>query len=135
MRYLDLSHRVSDDMVVNPFMPKPTLIPIIDRNQSSSFLAPGVTCQMDRIDLPGNTGTYFNAPFQFHADSADLAALPLERLIDVPVVVVSVPDTVEIGPEPFEAAGDLSGAAVLVHTGHDRQDRKSVVEGTCASLV
>jgi arylformamidase len=120
MRYLDLSHPISTDMMVNPFMPKPTLTPIIDRTQSSSFLAPGVTCQMDRIDVPGNTGTYVNAPFQFHADSADLAALPLERLIDIPVVVVSVPDTVEIGAEPFESAGDLAGAAVLVHTGHDR---------------
>lgn len=120
MRYLDLSHNISTDMMVNPFMPKPTVTAIIDRDQSSSFLAPGVTCQMDRIDVAGNTGTYLNAPFQFHASSADLAALPLERLVDVPIVVVSVPDAVEIGADAFEAAGDLSGAAVLVHTGHDR---------------
>jgi arylformamidase len=119
-RYLDLSHPISTDMLVNPFMPKPTITAIVDRNQSSSFLAPGVTCQMDRLDVPGNTGTYLNAPFQFHAEAADLARLPLDQLIDVPIVVVAVPDQLEIGAEAFEAAGDLHGTAVLVHTGHDR---------------
>jgi hypothetical protein len=47
-----------------------------------------VSFEIDALTLVGNTGTYLDSPFHFHADRADLARLPLQRLVDVPIVVV-----------------------------------------------
>ncbi|UVS78757.1 cyclase family protein [Actinokineospora sp. UTMC 2448] len=119
-RLLDLSHPIEHDMMTNPWMQKPTISAFLTREQSAAFTTDGVTFQMEVISLPGSTGTYLDSPFQFHADGPDVSAVPLERLFDVPIVVVRVPDTISIGREPFVAAGELTGAAVLVETGHSR---------------
>jgi kynurenine formamidase len=69
----------------------------------------------------GNTGTYLDSPFHRFADGTDLAGLPLERLVDLPVVridVTALPSRA-IGPAAFEGR-ELARRAVLVHTGFDR---------------
>ncbi|MEU7742767.1 cyclase family protein [Nonomuraea sp. NPDC049158] len=123
-RLIDIGHTVSHEMLTHPWMPKPLVNEYITREQSASFLSPGVTFALSQISLPGNTGTYLDAPFQFHVDMSDVARLPLERLVDVPVVVIridtaSLPGGREIGPEIFEGR-DLTDKAVLLHTGHSR---------------
>ncbi len=40
--------------------------------------------------MVANTGTYLDAPFHFHESGVDTAALPLECLVDRPVVVIDV---------------------------------------------
>ena len=73
-----------------------------------------------RIEMIANTGTYVDAPYHFHADGADVAQLPLERLVDVAVVVVRASGRVAIGPELLDDASALWGKAVLVHTSWSR---------------
>jgi kynurenine formamidase len=121
---IDLSYSISHDMLCHPWMPKPRITEFISREQSASFLAPGVTFALTQVELCGNTGTYIDAPSQFHVDGADVAGLSLDRLLDVPITVVRIkpdelPDGRSIGPEAF-AGLDAAGHAVLVHTGHDR---------------
>ncbi|WP_248958990.1 cyclase family protein [Sphaerisporangium perillae] len=120
-RIIDLGHVVAQDMIVSPFMPKPVIGAMLDREQSARFLADGVSCLMSKIEIVGNTGTYLNAPFMFHEDGHDLAALDVERLVDLPVRVVRVPEgVVAIDPDALGELGDLDGAALLINTGHDR---------------
>ncbi|MFC7383107.1 cyclase family protein [Sphaerisporangium rhizosphaerae] len=120
-RIVDLAHVVAEDMVVSPFMPRPVIGAMLDRAQSARFLAEGVSCLMSKIEVVGNTGTYLNAPYMFHQDGPDLAALDPARLVDLPVRVVRVPEgVVAIDPEALGELGDLSGAALLINTGHDR---------------
>lgn len=121
---VDLSYSISHDMLSHPWMPKPRITEFISREQSASFLAPGVTFALTQVELCGNTGTYIDAPEQFHVDGADIASLRLERMVDIPITVIRVPpedlvDGRSIGPEPFKRT-DLAGHAVLVNTGHDR---------------
>jgi arylformamidase len=122
---VDLSHSISHDMLTHPWMPKPRITEFISREQSASFLAPGVTFALAQVDICGNTGTYVDAPAQFHVDGADVAGLALDRIVDVPITVVRVtPESLpgggrEIGPEAFKGL-DVAGHAVLIHTGHDR---------------
>jgi kynurenine formamidase len=73
------------------------------------------------MELVGNTGTYVDAPFHRFADGADLAALPLERLVDLPgrLIRVDPSEGPAIGAAPF-AAQDLRGKTVLVATGWSR---------------
>lgn len=38
--------------------------------------------------MVANTGTYLDSPFHFHADGTDVAAVPLERVAEVPIVMI-----------------------------------------------
>lgn len=69
-----------------------------------------------RVDMVGKTGTYIDAPFHFHADGADIAELPLERLLNVSIVVIRVAGLRVVGPDVLGDPARLWGKAVLVHT-------------------
>jgi kynurenine formamidase len=65
-----------------------------------------------------------DSPFHRYPDGQDLAALELERLADVPGLVVDATGRTEraIGPEAL-AGLDLAGKALLVRTGWSRHWR------------
>ncbi len=72
--------------------------------------------------MVANTGTYLDSPAHRWADGADLSGLALERLADLPGVVVELAQ----GKRAFLASdlpasgtpeGDLTGRAVLLRTG------------------
>src|SRR5512139_104344 len=61
-------------------------------------------------------GTRIESPYQCHADRADLAQLPLERLVNVPIVVVRAFGSAAVTATDLGDPGRLWGRAVLVHT-------------------
>ncbi len=117
---VDLSHEIVAGMATYPGIAGPQLQITISRTASAALLRTGVSFEIESLTLVGNTGTYLDAPYHFHADGADLAQLPLERLVNVPIAVVRA-----FG-RPFVTAHDLGdpaelwGRAVLVHTGWAR---------------
>ncbi|MGW5055327.1 cyclase family protein [Actinokineospora sp. NPDC004072] len=119
-RLVDLSHDVWQDMLIHPWMPKPIIRDFISREQSAAFLDGGVSFQQVHVTIAGSTGTILQVPFQFHADGPDLAAMPLAKLVDIPVVVIDAVGAPEIGPEVFDGHDDLADKAVLFHTGQSR---------------
>ncbi len=119
-RYVDLSHPIKHGMTTYPGLPGPTISTYTSREESGQQLASGVSLHIGRIEMVANTGTYVDAPYHFHADGADMAQLPLERLVNVPVVVVRASGRAAIGPEALDDASALWGKAVLVHTGWSR---------------
>ncbi len=73
------------------------------------------------LTLCGNTGTYVDSPFHRYDDGADLAGLPLDRLVDVPTVRVDVTGSSSLAVGARQLLPyDLAGRAVLVRTGFDR---------------
>ena len=119
-RYVDLSHLIEHEMVTYPGLPGPVISTYISRAESAQRLGTGVSFHIGRIEMVANTGTYIDAPHHFHAQGADVAQLPLERLVDVPVVVIRARSRTVIGPEVLLDPGVLWGKAVLVHTGWSR---------------
>jgi arylformamidase len=124
-RLIELSHVIRDGLVTYPGLPGPTISPHLTRAESRASYAVGTEFAMDRISMIGNTGTYLDSPFHRYADGADLAGLPLERLADLPILVVRSPDDAAraVSSESLAAALDpeeVAGAAVLAHTGWDR---------------
>lgn len=103
-------------MITYPGLPGP----VVSTHRERSEISPGVSFHIGRIDLVANTGTYVDAPFHYHADGADLATLPLERLVDVSAVLVSAYGVPVLGPDVFGEPDRLWGKAVLVHTGWSR---------------
>jgi len=82
--------------------------------------APRAMFHIGRIELVGNTGTYVDAPFHCRPDGADVARLPLERLMGISIAVVRMLGRHTVTAAHLADAGELWGRAVLVHTGWDR---------------
>lgn len=120
-RLVDLSHTISEGLVTLPGVPSPVITPHLTREQAVSRYAPGTTFVMDVISLPGNTGTYFDTAYHRYEDGADLAAVALETVVDVPAEVFHLEDALERGiPASVFYDRDVRGKAVLLHTGWDR---------------
>lgn len=117
---VDLSHEIVAGMVTYPGLAEPRLGVAVSRAESASRLAAGASYEIESLTLVGNTGTYLDAPYHFHADRADLARLPLERLVNVPVVVVRAVGLTAVTAADLGEPERLWGKAVLVHTGWSR---------------
>jgi arylformamidase len=117
---VDLSHEIVAGMATYPGVAGPRLQVTVSRAESGARLGTGVSFEIDSLTLVGNTGTYVDAPFHFHADRADLAGLPLERLVNVPIVMIRAVGRPAVTAADLGDPGRLWGRAVLVHTGWAR---------------
>jgi len=121
---VDLSHVIEAGMVTYKGLPAPLICDHLSRIKSRQHYAEGTEFQIDRIEMVGNTGTYLDTPYHRYADGYDLAGLDLERVSNSPGVVVRVEGSAD---RPIDwtafAASEVSGKAVLVHTGWDRHWR------------
>ena len=125
-RLIDLSHKVEHGMVTYKGLPAPIICDFLSRQDSRKNYAEGTQFHIGKIEMVANTGTYVDSPFHRFADGIDLSELPLESLADLDGVVVHVQGYGRSIPVSAFEGFDLSGKAVLVHTGwsrHWRTDR------------
>lgn len=122
-RIVDLSHVIEHGMTTYAGLPGPQICDFWERESTAVKYDDGSTFQIGRIDMVANTGTYVDAPFHRYADGVDLADLPLPSLADLPGIVVRRPWENDVAIRADAFAGDVSGKAVLVHTGWDRHWR------------
>ena len=121
---VDLSHVIEEGMVTFGDLPGPHICDYWTREASAERYDDGSTFQIGRIDMVANTGTYLDSPFHRYAEGNDLARLPLESLADLHGLVVRRPfeQGLAIDADAFEGL-DVTGKAVIVHTGWDRHWR------------
>jgi arylformamidase len=122
IRRIDLSHRIDDGMITYPGLPAPRITDHLSREASRASYAPGTEFQIGRIEMVANTGTYLDSPFHRFADGTDVAGLDLERLADLPAMVIratGITGRAVDGHLVTAALADLDtdGAAILVETG------------------
>ncbi|WP_029086272.1 cyclase family protein [Brevundimonas aveniformis] len=122
MRLIDLSHVIEDGLVTYKGLPAPHVCDFLSREASQANYEAGTEFQIGQITLVGNTGTYLDTPFHRYADGEDLADVGLERLVDLPGLVVRARTDGAVDVDAFEGL-DVAGRAVLVHTGWDRHWR------------
>ena len=119
-RIVDLSHPIKHGMITFPGLPGPEIGSYLTREQSRGRYAPGTEFEISQLTMVGNTGTYLDSPFHRYPDGTDLAGLPLESCVDLPGVLVRTAGggsrAVDVGAL---AALDVTGRAVLLHTGGD----------------
>lgn len=118
MAIVDLSHPVGHGTITYPGLPGPEISDHLSRAESRARYAEGYEFQIGRISMVTNTGTYLDTPFHRFPDGHDLTGLALERVADVPGVVVDATAAPEAGPELLDGV-DVGGRAVLVRTGWD----------------
>jgi kynurenine formamidase len=129
-RHVDLSHPIEAGMITYPGLPGPTIRPFLSREASRASYASGVEFEIDLIELCGNTGTSLDSPFHRYADGVDLAGLPLDGLVEIAALRLDLTDRAERGIEAAAFDGlDVTGRAVLLHTGFDRHWRTEAYLG------
>ncbi len=116
-KLVDLSHSIADGMITYPGIPAPVISDLLSREASHSHYADGVDFCINQIQLPANSGTYLDTPYHRYEHGMDLAEMPLSKLADLDTVVCRVPNTCRIVDQSAFAGLDVSGKAVLVHTG------------------
>jgi arylformamidase len=141
---IDVSHKVGAGTETYPGLPAPRVEILIDYEASSARYAGKSEFLIGSYHLCGNTGTYVDAPIHRHRGGADLATVPIERLVHVPVVLIdaSAHGDRAIGPELF-AQRDLTGKAVLVRSDWSRrfgtpqyfEPNPHLTEAACRVLV
>jgi arylformamidase len=129
-RIVDLSHVIEHGMTTYKGLPGPQICDFWERESTAGNYDDGSTFQIGCIDMVANTGTYLDSPFHRYADGADLAELKLRSLADVPGIVIRRPweNSLPVEPSHFEGR-DVTGKAVLVHTGWDRHWRTEAYFG------
>ncbi|MFI7442325.1 cyclase family protein [Nonomuraea indica] len=116
---VELSHRIVAGMVTYPGVPGPVLGTHLSREESRQVYAPGTEFEIGTITLAANTGTYLDTPHHRYAGGADLSQVPIDRLADLPGLVVRA--TRRDGRRVLvDDRLDVRGRAVLIHTGWDR---------------
>lgn len=119
-RWVELSHVITAGMTTYPGLPGPEVSPYLTREASRQVYAPGTEFAIDRVSMVGNTGTYLDSPYHRYPDGTDLAGLPLTSLVDLPAVVARTTGSGVRAVDVGALAGlDVSGRAVLLHTGGD----------------
>ncbi len=117
-RYIDLSHTIEDGLITYKGLPAPVICDYLSREDSRERYGPGTEFQIGRIDMIANTGTYLDTPFHRYAHGKDLSEIELENLTGLDGTIVRVPFNERLAVTAEDFAGhDLSGRAVLVHTG------------------
>lgn len=119
MTLIDLSHPIEDGMAAYPGLPPARIFTILDHDTSRDRYDGRAEFHLGGAELAGNTGTYLDAPFHRFRDREDLAALPLERVVGLPGVILdwNGPDRA-VSLEGVDD-GSFSERAVIVRTGWD----------------
>jgi arylformamidase len=122
---IDLSHRIEPGMPAYPGLPEPKFHVFLahDEPAKQTNYAPGVTFQIAAYEFGGNTGTYVDSPFHRHPNGADLAGVPLKKLVDLPGLLVSADEDGPIDEKAFRGlrADRIRNKAVLIRTGWARR--------------
>ena len=115
--FIDLSHRIAPGMPSYPGLPEPHIGTHLAHDDAAGqgHYAPGTTFQIATYSIGGNTGTYLDAPFHRHPQGPDLADLALERVADLPAVLIVALREGPIDADVFSGI-DLAGKAVLIRT-------------------
>ncbi|HVS95876.1 MAG TPA: cyclase family protein [Puia sp.] len=117
---IDVSHVIESGLVTYKGLPAPVICDYLSREESRKLYEPGTEFQIARIDMVANTGTYMDVPFHRLETGDDLSQVGLERVAELPGMVIRVPYSRQLAVTAAELRGyEIRGRAVLIHTGWD----------------
>jgi arylformamidase len=115
-RFIELSHQIVPGMKTYPGLPEPKVEVLLDYDASHERYQNQAEFYIASLHLCGNTGTYVDSPRHRYRSGIDLAGLSLERLANLPTLVIDATKAGRaIGADIFREL-DLTGRAILVRT-------------------
>ncbi|HEX2913039.1 MAG TPA: cyclase family protein [Chloroflexia bacterium] len=115
--YIDLSHVLEPGMPAYPGLPVPQFHTYFTHAESleRGTYAPGTSFQIATFEIPGNTGTYIDAPFHRYPEGQDFFTLPLEKMANLPATLATILREGPINPDDL-AGLELKDRALLIRT-------------------
>jgi arylformamidase len=119
--FVDLSFQIEDGMPTLPgVLPEARVGAILDHDASRGRYEGRAEFYLGKVEIPGNTGTYLDAPFHRYREREDLAGLTIDRLAGLPGAVVLAPEAP--GPVGLDLPVEkVRGRAVMFRSGWDRR--------------
>lgn len=110
--YIELNHKIEHGMETYPGLSHVEVYEHFPRFENNALI--------DGINLLGISGTYIDSPFHEDPNGEKICDYPLEKLVNLPIIVVNKPDSrVSFELEDFDGL-DLCGKAVLLNSKHDQ---------------
>lgn len=131
-RLVDLSHPIVSGRPGYPGLPIPRVEPWRTHAASRADYDGQAEFEITRLFFVGNTGTSLDSPRHRFAAAPDIAALPLDRIADLPGRTVDLADG---RLDPTALPDDLADAAVLFRTRWDRYWGTEAYWGGAPSLA
>jgi arylformamidase len=119
VRFIELSHEISDGMPVFPGLDRPRVTAFLTHEQSRPHYQGEAEFYISKLELVGNTGTYLDSPFHRHPQGIDLSEVALDAVAGLPGVVLDGKVGADRAVSLDADAARLAGTAVLVRTGWD----------------
>jgi len=118
-RAVDLSHPIVHGQGAYRGMDEPVIEPYRTREQLATQYQNKASFELTRVSMVGNTGTYIDSPYHRFDHEDDLAMMPLEILVDLPITIVdhdlAKGREIRASLDPVQTRGN----AVLFRTGWD----------------
>jgi kynurenine formamidase len=115
-RFVELSHQIVEGMKTYPGLPEPKVEVLLDYEASRERYQNQAEFLIASLHLCGNTGTYVDSPRHRYRDGVDLSGLPLERLANLPTVVIDATNSRRsVRGDGFRDL-DVTGHAILFRT-------------------
>lgn len=120
--YIDLSHRIEKGTVTYPGMPATEIKTLFDRETTAGWNGnlDVSSCELSDIKMVGINGTYIDAPFHVYPDGHTIADYPIEKLVDLPILVVNMAKDRNYFDVQDIKGLDVKGCAVLFNSGFDK---------------
>jgi arylformamidase len=115
-RFVELSHQIVPGMKTYPELPEPKVEVLLDYEASHERYQNQAEFYIASLHLCGNTGTYVDSPRHRYREGIDLAGLSLERLANLPTMVIDATKAGRaVGGDAFRTL-ELTGRAILFRT-------------------
>ena len=116
-KLIDLSHPISEGMPPYPGFPPPRIGAFWTHEESRSHYDGKAEFLISLYEMVGSLGTYMDSPFHRYPHGMDLSRIPLERVVDLPGLVVDVRGELARGLGTKLLSGlEVAGRAVLFRT-------------------
>ncbi len=124
MKFIELSHYIEDGQVSFPGMPPVEISAYLTREECGKEFGANGCALLDQIKMVNISGTYIDAPYHRFEDGYKVGDIPLEKLFNLKTFVVHMSKErhyFDVCDFEILSDEDLSGAAVLCHSGHDKK--------------
>lgn len=119
MKYIELSHPITDGMVTFPGDP-PVAIGIYMSREEMRQKCGDAAALLDKISMINTSGTYLDAPVHRFENGTYISDIPLEKLVELPVQTFKIPEgKLCFDKEDFQQL-KTGIRAVLLYTGQDQ---------------
>jgi kynurenine formamidase len=119
---IDLSHMIEEDIPVFKGL-KPKIYPFMTHENSRAEYNDKAEFEITKIEFITSIGTYIDSPYHRHRDMDDISRMRIENLILIGILA-EVPCNSKRAIYPEDIDVDVSGKAVLIHTGWDKYWKK-----------